>query len=1053
MARNGVAANLLMVFLLFAGIVALGSLVQEVFPEFSLDTVEITVSYPGATPEEIEESILQKIEEQVEAVEGVDEITGTAAEGFGTVMVELKSSADISKALDDIKAEVDQITSFPAEAENPEIREVTNRLSVIRILVHGNASERAIKETAYRLEDALAALPEVSFVETTGIRDYEISIEFDRSRLQAYGLTLQDVAARVRAGSLDLPAGSIETDTEQVRVRTLGQNYTQQQFEDIVLISQPDGTEIRLGQVARIVDGFEDADLETRYDSQPAAMVEVFRTSDERVLDIVDAVMPYLDEFRPTLPAGLEVSVWEDSAEMLQDRIDLLVKNAGLGLLLVVIALALFLHIRLAFWAAVGIFIAFVGTLAIMYVLGVSINQMSLFGFILAIGIVVDDAIVVGENIFAEREKGRRGITAAIIGARRIARPVTFAILTTIVAFIPLLFVPGLIGSFLDPIPFVVISVLALSLVEALFILPNHLSHLPAPGTPPRFAFLQKLEDLRQGIDERLKRFTDGPLRRALEFATGSPPIIISTALAAIILTVSLVPAGILRTEFLPDVEGDYIISRIELPEGSAFADTRRVVVQVEAGAREAINRLQSERDPDDDTPDLLAGMYTVIGQQNAQRGPDGQTGQQSPHLATVALRLPSAANREISALVVEDQWRQSVGDIPMTKSLTFSANLVDIGAAVQVEVSHPNNHLLPEISAQLVNELNTIAGVFDVESDLDQGLKEVQLELKPAARNLGITLDYLATSVRAAFFGQEALRIQRGREEVRVYVRLPESQRNAIEDVREFQIRTPGGRFVPLSELADVEIGRSPARIQRKDGQRVVTVTADVDARVVTGNQVAQTLENDIIPALAETYPGLSHAFGGEQEEQAQSFGALGQMFLLVLCVIYALLAIPFRSYVQPLVVMAAIPFGMIGAAIGLLLLDLSLGMLSIFGIIGLSGVVVNNSLVMIDFINEKRRDGMPAREAIIEGSLERFRPIMLTALTTFLSVTPLVLETSFQAQFLIPMAASIGFGILFATGILMLLVPALAMVEYRLVGARRDRKESREDTELATP
>jgi multidrug efflux pump subunit AcrB len=1043
MARNRVAANLLMIFLVVSGLFSIRGIVQEVFPEFSLDQISISVLYPGATPEEVEESIIRKIEEQVESVEGVKEITATAAEGLGQVLVELKLGTDLSQALDDVKAEVDQITTFPVDAERPEVRELTNRQSVMRLAIFGDATERTVKEVAYQVEDALSALPEVSYVQTGGIRQYEISIEIPEERLRALGLTLSDVAARVRAGSLDLSAGSIETRDEQVRVRTLGQNYTQQEFEDIVIVSRPDGTVVRLGEIAEVRDGFEDTDLITRYNGQRAALVEVFRTSDEKVLEIVEAVETHLDaEIRPTIPAGVSLDVWSNEAVVLQDRLALLIRNALIGLGLVLLALTLFLELRLAFWVAVGIGISFIGTLTVMLLVGISINVLSLFGFILAVGIVVDDAIMVGENIYAERERGTPPAEAAVRGARRITGPVIFAVLTTVVAFTPLLAVPGTIGKILAAIPLIVIAVLILSLVESLLILPHHLSHLPPPHHSASSRIGRWIEGVQNRVDAGLRAFVEGPLDRGLRFATEAPGIVVAAAVALIIIAASMVPAGILRVEFFPQVEGDNVVASLEMPEGTPASRTLEVTNRIrEAGERVAA-RLEEERP--DDAPPLVEGIYQVVGQPPQDGGPGGSGPSSQPqgNISNVDIKLLAAEERDLSSQRFERLWREEVGPLPEVRSLSFNSSLIGFGEAVAVELSHPDPVRLRSIGDQLMEELSRFEGVYDIQADQDQGLREIQLRLKPAARTLGLTLDDLARQVRAAFFGEEALRIQRGREDVRVYVRLPERQRDAIDDVERYRIRTPDGGEVPLRQVADVSFGTSPTTIQRKDGQRVLTVTAEVDPGVVTGQEVNAQLEAEVLPVLRSEAPRLRTAFGGEQEEQAESFGSLGSNFLLALLVIYALLAIPFGSYVQPLIIMAAIPFGIIGAVIGHLLLDLPVGLLSLFGIIGLSGVVVNDSLVMIDFINEERARGRPAREAIVYGAKKRFRPILLTSVTTFLGVSPLVFEKSLQAQFLIPMAASLGFGILFATGILMLLVPALATLEHQFeqwMGIRR--------------
>ena len=1042
MARNGVAANLLMVLILAAGIFSVGQIVQEVFPEFSLDTIQVTVAYPGATPDEVEESIVQKIEESIEAVEGIKQITSTAAEGLGVVTVELELGADLAKALDDVKAEVDRIPTFPEAAERPAVTELTNRSSVMRLAVYGDASERTLKEIAYRTEDALSQLPEVSYVSAAGIRPYEISIELPSTTLRSLGLTPAQVAQRVRAGSLDLSAGSIETLGEQVRIRTIGQNYTQQDFEDIVLVSRADGTTIRLGDVASVVDGFEDTDLITRYNGQPSALVEVFRTSDEKVLEIVDAIQETLDaEIRPNLPAGVSIDIWENSATVLRGRLNLLIKNAIIGLVLVLLSLTLFLDLRLAFWTAVGIAISFIGTFAVMLLLGVSVNVLSLFAFILAIGIVVDDAIVVGENIFAEREAGRTDIRASVFGANRIKGPVTFAVLTTVTAFVPLMLVPGTFGKIMVAIPIVVMSVLFLSLIESLFILPNHLSHLPPPhqaGSNPVTRFFERVQ---RRVDARLQRFIEGPLHRGVSYAVREPWTVVAAGAGLVIVAMSLVPAGLLRVQFFPEVEGDVVTANLRMAEGTTAAVTERAIDRIRIAGERVAARFEESRSDDD--PALLEAVYSTVGAAPSGGGPNASTGAGtvSGNIGAVQIKLLEAEVRDVAAADFEQAWREEVGRIPGVEALTFASAVIGAGAAIDVELSHPDTERLAEYASELMDELRRFNGVFDVDSDQDAGLREIQLELLPAARTLGLDLDDVARQVRGAFFGEQALRVQRGREDVRVYVRLPENERDAIADVEQYRIQTPGGAEVPLDQIASVSFGTSPTSIRRKDGRRVLTVTADVDPQIVTAGEVSAALSGEILPALVARDARLAWAFGGDQQQQGETNASLASGFLLALIVIYALLAIPFGSYVQPLVVMSAIPFGIVGALFGHLILGISVGLLSIFGIIGLSGVVVNDSLVLIDFINERIRAGMPYREAIVEGAKRRFRPILLTSLTTFLGVAPLVLERSLQAQFLIPMAASLAFGIVFSTAILILVVPALSTIEFGFASARREK------------
>ncbi|MGB5485065.1 efflux RND transporter permease subunit [Parasphingorhabdus sp.] len=1032
MARNGVAANLLMIFFFVAGISSYGTIVQEVFAENSLDTVQISVAYPGATPDEVEETIIQKIEEAVEAVENVKEIKSNAAENIGAVSVELELGTDIDRALDDIKAEIDQIQTFPDDAEEPDVRELTTRQSVLRVAIFGDVPEIALKETAYRLEESLSSLPEISFVSTSSIRDYEVSIEVPQNTLQALGLSLNDISRTVAASSLDSPAGSIDTDSEEVRVRTIGQNYNQQNFENIVLVSNQNGALVRLGQVANIRDGFEDSDLLSLYNGQPVAFVEVFRTSDERVLDVARAAKEYLSsEFAPTLPEGISYAIWDDDSELLNDRLSLLLKNAAIGLFLVLLALTLFLDIRLAGWTALGIGVTFVGAIFLLDLMGSSLNMFSLFGFILALGLVVDDAIVVGENVYAQRGSGRTGLGAAISGTRRVTVPVIFAVLTTVAAFSPLFAIGGVIGKILFDIPLVVVAVLALSLIECLLILPNHLSHLPAPGTPTHNPVTRFFERVQASVDFYFQAFVNGPLDRALNFSVRMPFVIIAGGVALLIVVGSLVPAGIIKSSFFPAIEADIVTASLEMPAGTTIGDTEKIARLIEQRGRETFAEYEAGREDSGASP--LRGIFTLVGQGPRLNGPDATASRGfSSNIASVQFSFIPGDQRELASKDFENAWRDAVGPIVEARSVVFASDLLSIGAPVDVQLSDPDPAVVEAASVKLMEKLNRFSGLFDIETDQDEGLKEIQLRLKPEARSLGVTLQDVALQVRAAFFGSEALRVQRGQEDLRVYIRLPEEERNSIADVERFRVRVPGGE-VPLASLAEVSFGQAPSVIRRTDGRRVTTVTADLDDNVVTSQEIADALSSEIMPELQADYPQLQYTFGGEQKEQQESFGDLGIAFLAALLMIYALLAIPFRSYVQPLIIMAVIPFGIIGALIGHLILGLPLGVLSIFGIIALSGVIVNGSLVLIDFINENIANGMDIEDAIISGAKSRFRPIMLTSLTTFLGVAPITFETSLQAQFLIPMSASLGFGVLFGAVILQLLIPALAVLEYR--------------------
>ncbi len=1034
MVRNGVAANLLMVFILVAGLISMNSLVQEAFPVLSFDHIEISVPYPGATPDEVEESIVLKIEEHVETLEEVKEVTAIATEGYASVMAELKIGTDISRALDDIESAISRIQTFPIGAERPEIRQMTNRQSVMRLVLYGDVSERTLKELAHRIEDEFSSLSEVSYVETSGVRNYEISIEVPLHRLQALRLTLEDISRAVRNESLELSAGRIETRDAEVRVRTTGRNYDQQDFEDIVVLSRDDGTLVRLGDIAKVRDGFQDIDMITRYNGQRAAFVEVYRSEGEQVLDVVEAIEEHLHLYViPSLPTGVTIEIWNNDADIYEDRLNLLLKNGFLGLMLVLVSLTLFLQIRLALWVAAGIGISFVGALAVMLILNVSINTISLFAFILAVGIVVDDAIVVAEYIHAERQKGTAGVLAAIRGTQRIKGPVIFAVLTTVAAFTPLLFLPGPIGRMMGPVPVILITVLLISLMESLLILPNHLSHLPGPEWKPNNPFDHFFSRIQYRVDRELKRFVAGPLDRILRLATGQPAVVIASGVGMIILCVALIPAGIIGMILNEPVEADIVTANLEMPEGTLAQRTGGLAREIEAAGYRAINRLSAGQ-PENVEP-LVVGVNLTVGARPQMVG--GGIAQEpslkpQAHIAAVEFKLQPTERRDITSGDFLQAWREEVGIVPVARSLTFSADLIDLGSSVQIELSHPDPDRLGSIGDAVVESLLGFQGVFDVQSDHAAGLQEIQLELRPEARTLGLTLDGLARQVRSAFFGNEALRVQRGKEDVRVYVRLPATERDAIADVEGYLIRTPAGAEVPLSRVASVNLSDSPSSIRRKNGQRVVIVTTDVDPAVITGGEVTNILTSTILPDLANIHPGLTYTFGGEQQQQLESFDTLGRGLVLALLVIYALLAIPLGSYTKPLIIMAVIPFGLVGAILGHLIMGLDLSITSMWGIIGLSGVVVNDSLVMIDFINERLKEEVSIQDAIINGAKERFRPIFVTSATTFLGFTPLILEQSIQAQFLIPLGVSVGFGIVFATAILMMIVPALATVYF---------------------
>ncbi|MXX77722.1 MAG: efflux RND transporter permease subunit, partial [Gemmatimonadales bacterium] len=641
MAKNGIAANVVMLFLVLAGLVSARNLVQEVLPDFSLDRVQILVRYPGAAPEEVEESIVRRIEEQIRAVDGLNRVESTASEGLASVIAEFTSGTDVNRALNELKAEVDRIPTFPAAAERPEIREITSRQSVIRLLVYGDVPERTLKELAYGIEEGLSALPEVSLAEISGARPYEISIEVPLRRLRALGLTLDDIAFAVRQSSLELSAGRVSTSGDDILVRTLGQNYEQVDFEEIILLGRPDGTSVRLGEIATVRDGFADTDLSVRYNGQTAVRVDVFRTSDEQVLDIAEAVKRYLDaEVVPALPEGVSVELWKDDSEEVSGRLGLMTENALIGFALVFLALALFLEIRLAMWVAVGLAVSFMGAFLVMGFLGISINMFSLMALVLALGIVVDDAIVVGESIFAERERGQRGLAAAIRGTRRVSTPVIFSVLTTITAFAALLNAPGPQGELGRGIPLVVIAVLVISLLESLLVLPNHLSHLAAPGVRRSGAAQRMLHRAQGAVDRTMKRLAEGPLDRGLRVATEQPSIVLAAAAGLLVISLGAVASGIVPNQFITPIEGDVVSANLEMPTGTPAERTARIVAELEAAGRRAVARLSDGGDEGEDP--LEFDVAVTVGELAALFDPLGGDAVEASrgHLGTVQFKL-----------------------------------------------------------------------------------------------------------------------------------------------------------------------------------------------------------------------------------------------------------------------------------------------------------------------------------------------------------------------------------------------------------------------------
>lgn len=1023
MAHNHVAANLLMLVFVVGGIILGPKVKQEVFPEVSLDWIAVTVPYPGAGPEEVEEGIILKIEENLTGVDGIKQLKATAAEGVGRVMAEVQEGIDPDRVLQDVKSEVDRITTFPLDAEEPVIAKVLNRREVISVVVYGDVSERSLREWAEAVRDDLLTHPQITQVDLGGVRPYEISIDIPEENLRRYQLTLDQVAQRVRRASLDLPGGTLRTDGGEILLRTKERRYHAPEYADIVILTKPDGTQLRLADIAVVRDTFEETDTAATFDGKPAAMVRIFRVGEQKPTEIAALVEKYVEEKSTALPPTVKLATWNDTSELFESRMNLLLKNAAIGLVLVFLILGLFLEIRLALWVMLGIPISFFGTLFLMPALGVSINMISLFAFILALGIVVDDAIVVGENIYDQRQLGRPYLPAAITGTQEVGIPVIFSILTTVAAFLPLVFVSGTMGKFIKVIPLVVITLLLVSLIESLFILPAHLA-LGQPR-PAAGGLLGAIERIRQTFGRGLDRFIAGPYRGSLQLCLRWRYVTLATAVAILILSVGIVGGGLIKFTFMPEVDGDVITADLQMPRGTPAAETARIKKYIEDQGMATVAEFD-RRLPDGQT--VLRHLYAVVGGSIADSGPGGGETASGSHLASLALLLTESEKRDLPATDIANAWRARVGDVPGVESIVFRSNLIRMGANVDVRLAHADSAVLAAAATRIREELANYPGVGDIEDTYARGKRELKLRLTPEARTLGITEEDLGRQIRGGFFGAESLRLQRGRNEVKVMVRYPEEERRSLWDFESMRIRTPQGGEIPLPRAARIEEGRGFSEINRTDRKRVINVTATVDSRQANAQEILTDLRRGVLSDLIEDYPGLTFDLEGEEKERRDSVASMKSGFLLALFAIFALLAIPFRSYSQPLIIMAAIPFGVVGAIAGHLLMGYNLSILSLFGIVALSGVVVNDSLLLIDRINTNRRQGgEDLQQAVIDAGSRRFRPILLTSLTTFFGLAPMILEKSVQAQFLIPMAISLGFGILFATGITLLLIPSL--------------------------
>lgn len=1031
-ARNSVAANLLMIFIIVWGLTTLATrLPLEVFPSFESDTVIIPVPFRGASPAEVEEGVTIKIEEEIQDIIGIKRITSTAREGVGTVYVEVAKGYDTDKVQNEVEQRLGRIRNFPDDVDTPTAQVPQHNREVISVVIAGALPEKELRLLAAGLRDDLEALPNVSSVQLSGAREFELAIEVSEQTLSRYDLTLADVARAINSSSLDLAAGSIRTAAGEVLLRTRGQAYDSADFREVVVVSKPDGTRVTVGDIATVRDGFEEKELVQAYNGQRSIEIDVFRSGLQSAITVADEVKNHLIEAQATMPYGVTLGHWRDRSRIVKARLNTLLSSALQGGLLILVLLTLFLRFWVAMWVFIGVPVAILGGIVMMPFLGVTVNLISLFAFILVLGIVVDDAIVTGENIYTHMRRNPDGVQAAIDGTQEVAVPVTFGVLTTVAAFLPLLMIDGVRGQIFAQIPLIIIPVLLFSIVESKFVLPAHLSHLNFHKKTQPNVLARMQYRIADGFEWSIAHLYQPVLAAALR----NRYLVLSIFIGTAIIIFSLVGSGNVRFVFFPRVQSEIAMASLEMPEGTPFAVTQRHIDRM----TEAVQQLRKKYvDPENNEP-VIEGIMSTAGSAGGRSN--------GSHLGRVMFEIvpPEERTFEVTSAWLVNEWRRAIGEIPGAKNISYRAEIGRGGSPIDVQLSGFDFDELRDVAGLVENELRQYPGVSDISNTFEGGKQEIELSIKPSAAQLGISVSMLAQQVREAYLGTEVQNIQRNRDDVKVIVRYPDAERRSINSLQRLGIRTGNGKEVPLSAVADIQVGRGFSVIKRVDRRRTVNVQADLNKEVAN----VEGIKTDLLAfgeSIRETYPNIRISLEGEAREQRESFASLRLGLWFVLLIIYTLLAIPFRSYLQPILVMLVIPYGVVGGILGHMIMGMSLSIMSYMGMLALCGVVVNDSLVLVDYVNRRRREGVAVLDAVRTAGVARFRAVILTSLTTFFGLMPLMFETSTQAQFLIPMAVSLGFGILFATVVTLLLIPVNYLVLEdirRLIGNRTSREQ----------
>jgi len=1000
---------------MFSGFISLGSIPKETFPSFPSETLTITVPYPGSSAEEVEEGIVIKIEEEILGIEGIDEVSSLSRDGLGVVTVQLKPGIPMAKALSQVKVRVDGISAFPLNAEPAIVEEVLSSNRALQLSIYGTLSERQLKELAEEMRNEILLLPEITQVSIIGARDYEISIEVSDKALRRYGLHFDDIVNAVRNQSRDLPGGKLRTEQGTISLRSVGQAYTGDEFAALVIVSRPDGTRITLADVATVRDAFEDQPILSRLNSEPSVTLFVEQVRSQNILKITDQLQNYAQQKRLQLPPGVELTTWLDASQILRGRINLLLKSAAQGGLLVVLTLALFLDLSLAFWVIIGVPFSILGTLLSINLLGldISINVLTTFGFLLVLGILVDDGIVTAESAYAQIEADGEGVDSVIRGVQRVAVPTIYGVLTTIIAFTPLLFMTEGFARALGQIAPIVMLCLMFSLVETKLILPAHLRHTVINrGKKKQWAILRGIKSVQRWFANALKVFSETYYKRTLALAIKQRYTTMACFTAILILVMALLPAGLLRLVFFPNVPSDIIRINLEMPPGTAYQTTHDYALRIEQAALFMNDRYTKQ------SGIATGGVKELM------------TLSATDTSAVITIELVDSTERNITSVVMAGWLREGLGDLAGIQSLSIDANAGPSGAAVDVELRGADLENLRNSAREVKAALAIFNGVSDIRDTFNSGAPELDIRITREGESLGLGQVELARQVRQAFFGSEIQRVQRGRNEVRVYVRFPEHRRTTLDALNTMWIRLPDGRTVPFEVVGKAHERTGVSSINRFNRQRVVNVRADVNKSLIEPGEVNKTLRNEILPRITAQYPDVSFRFRGEAEAQQDTSATLLLGMIAVMLMIYAALAIPLKSYGQPLLIMSAIPFGIVGAFLGHFILGKEISVLSVIGMVGLTGIVVNDSLVLVDYINHRIDEGAQWRDAVMQAGVRRFRAVVLTSVTTFMGLLPIQLETSLQAQFVKPMAISVAFGVLFATVVTLFLVPVMFFV-----------------------